>query len=157
MTSSNGNIFRVTGLLCWEFTGPVNSPHKGQWRGTLVFSLICACVNSWANNRDAGDWRHHRVHYDVIVMNKVYEYFGLVYRGHLMVYENAHVWLLIKFVPGLEVLTFKYIRHSFTQYISCALPVENWHMVIYRTRIMFKVETILDIPYAQHRRLFRFW
>ena len=31
MTSSNGNIFRVTGHLCGEFTGPpVNSPHKGQ-------------------------------------------------------------------------------------------------------------------------------
>ena len=29
--SSNGNIFRVTGHLCGEFTGPsVNSPHKGQ-------------------------------------------------------------------------------------------------------------------------------
>ena len=31
MTSSNGNIFRVTGPLCGEFTGtPVNSSHKGQ-------------------------------------------------------------------------------------------------------------------------------
>ena len=29
MTSSNGNIFRVTGHLCGEFTGhPVNSPHN---------------------------------------------------------------------------------------------------------------------------------
>ena len=26
MTSSNGNIFRVTGLLCGEFTGPVEFP-----------------------------------------------------------------------------------------------------------------------------------
>ena len=33
MTSSNGNIFRVTGPLWGEFTGhPVNSPHKDQWR-----------------------------------------------------------------------------------------------------------------------------
>ena len=66
MTSSNGNIFGVTGHLCGEF--PVNSPHKGQWRGALMFSLICAWINSWANNREAGDWRHHRAHYDVIVM-----------------------------------------------------------------------------------------
>ena len=25
----------------------VNSPHKGQWRGYLMFSLICAWINVW--------------------------------------------------------------------------------------------------------------
>ena len=33
---------------------PVNSPHKGQWRGAFMFSLICAWINAWANNREAG-------------------------------------------------------------------------------------------------------
>ena len=33
----------------------VNSPHKGQWRGALVFSLICFWINAWVNNREAGD------------------------------------------------------------------------------------------------------
>ena len=47
---------------------PVNSPHKGQWRGSLMFSLICARINDWVNNREAGDLRRHRGHYDVIVM-----------------------------------------------------------------------------------------
>ena len=68
MTSSNGNIFRVTGPLCVEFTGPVNSPHKGQWRGALMFSLICAWINDWVNNHEAGDLRRHRGHYDINVM-----------------------------------------------------------------------------------------
>ena len=69
MTSSNGNIFRVTGPLCGEFTGPpVNSPHKGQWRGALMLSLICVWINDWGNNREAGDLRRYRTHYDVIVM-----------------------------------------------------------------------------------------
>ena len=26
---------------------PVNSPHKGQWRGALMFSLIYARINGW--------------------------------------------------------------------------------------------------------------
>ena len=47
---------------------PVNSTHKGQWRGALMFSLICAWINESVNNRDAGDLRCHRGHYDVIVM-----------------------------------------------------------------------------------------
>ena len=48
---------------------PVNSPHKGQWRGALMFSLICAWINDWVSNREAGDLRRHRGHYDVNVMN----------------------------------------------------------------------------------------
>ena len=46
----------------------VNSPHKGQWRGALMFSFICAWINGWVNNREADDLRRHRAHYDVIVM-----------------------------------------------------------------------------------------
>ena len=47
---------------------PVDSPHKGQWRGALMFSLICAWTNGWAKNRDAGDLRRHRTHYGAIVI-----------------------------------------------------------------------------------------
>ena len=47
---------------------PVNSPHKGQWRGVLMFSLTCAWINGWVNNREADDLRLNRAHYDVIVM-----------------------------------------------------------------------------------------
>ena len=53
----------VRGIHLW----PVNSPRKGQWRGDLVFSLICAWINDWGNSRDAGDLRRHRTHCDVIV------------------------------------------------------------------------------------------
>ena len=45
-----------------------NSPHKGHWRWALMFSLICVWINAWVNNREAGDLRHHRTHYDVIAM-----------------------------------------------------------------------------------------
>ena len=48
---------------------PVTSTEKVQWRGALMFSLICAWINSWANNREAGDLRRHRAHYDVIVLS----------------------------------------------------------------------------------------
>ena len=47
---------------------PVNFPHKGQWRGALMFSLICTRMNDWVNNREAGDLRRYRAHYDIIVM-----------------------------------------------------------------------------------------
>ena len=57
----------------WPFVrgihrSPVNSPHKGQWRGASMFSLICAWINGWVNNREAGDLRRYHAHYDVTVM-----------------------------------------------------------------------------------------
>ena len=69
MTSSNGNIFRVTGpFVRGIHRSPVISPHKGQWRRALMFSLIYASINGWVNNREAGDLRSQRAHYDVTVM-----------------------------------------------------------------------------------------
>ena len=58
----------------WPFVrgihrSPVNSPHKGQWRGALMFSLICTWIDGWVNNREAGDLRRHRAHYEVTVMS----------------------------------------------------------------------------------------
>ena len=47
---------------------PVNSPHKGQWRGALMFSLLCAWTNGWVNNWNAGDLRRHRARCDVTLM-----------------------------------------------------------------------------------------
>ena len=57
----------------WPFVrgihrSPVNSPHKGQWRGVLMFSKICAWIIGWVNNCEAGDLRCHCAHYDVTVM-----------------------------------------------------------------------------------------
>ena len=57
----------------WPFVreihqSPVNSPHKGQWRGALMFSFIYVWINGWVNNRQAGDLRRYRAHYEVTVM-----------------------------------------------------------------------------------------
>ena len=57
----------------WPFVrgihrSPANSPHKGQWRGALIFSSICVWINGFVNSREAGDLRRYRAHYDVTVM-----------------------------------------------------------------------------------------
>ena len=50
------------------YPSPVHSLHKGQWPGALMSSLICAWINGWANDRDAGDSRRHRAYHDVTIM-----------------------------------------------------------------------------------------
>ena len=75
--SSHDDIFIWNYFPCqWTFVRriqrlPVDSPHKGQWRRALMFSLISAWTNGWENNQDAGNLRRHRVNYNVNVMNIV--------------------------------------------------------------------------------------
>ena len=47
---------------------PGNSPRKDQWRGALMFSLICVLINDWVNTGEAGDLGRYRAHYDVTVI-----------------------------------------------------------------------------------------
>ena len=85
MTSSNKNISRVTGHLCGEFTGPGEFPTQRPVTRSLMFPLICVWINGWENNREAGDLRRYRAHYDVIVMEIVF--------FHLC---GIHIWRVIK-------------------------------------------------------------
>ena len=90
MTSWNGNIFRVTGHLCGEFTG------------ALMFSLICIWINGWVNNREAGDLRRYRAHYDAIVMKRqLYAYvFGC----------TAHCWPRVMLVFSCGHVMWRFVR-----------------------------------------------
>ena len=81
----------------WPFVwgihrSPVNSPHKGQWRGALMFSFICAWINDWVNNHEADDLRRHRAHYDVIVMTWI-NFIGL------LLYCMRAKWVFITLIP----------------------------------------------------------
>ena len=69
----------------WSFVrgihrSPKNSPHKSQWRGALMFSLICVWINGWVNNHEAGDLRRYYAHYDAGVMNMYGMNIRLVYK-----------------------------------------------------------------------------
>ena len=90
----------------WPFVrgihrSPVNSSHKGQWRGALMFSLICVWINDWVNNREAGDLRRYRAHYDVIVMGRFpsqsasnVESFSMWKRQHGTNHSSSVAWLI---------------------------------------------------------------
>ena len=45
---------------------PVNSPHKGQWRGTLVCVFFDLRLNKRLSKRDTGELRRHSAHYDAL-------------------------------------------------------------------------------------------
>ena len=97
----------------WPFVrgihrSPVNSSHKGQWRGALMFSLICVWINGWVNNREAGDLRRYHVHYDVTVMCQI---------------ENRLKWLANAFWYESSITSLNRISRELF-WISSFLPVE---------------------------------
>ena len=105
------------------YRSAVNSPHKGQWRGALIFSLICAWTNGWINIRDAGDLRRNGAHHDVTVM---IVYYVLVYDDeYLKKYASKtwpeelltlHVWFPRK--PKYETQNYKLSKLTETYHSS---------------------------------------
>ena len=118
ITSSNRNIFRVTGSL-----SPVNSPHKGQWRGDLMFSLICGWINGWVNNRETGDLRRHRTHYDVSVM---------VVNNAVAVSCLHDIFNKINSLDFDKVTSYLWARCTIDHIQICALSMWKYHTVACR-------------------------
>ena len=97
MTSSNGDIFRVTGLLCGEFTGLRWIPlTKASDAELWCFFFICARINGWVNNGEADDLRRYRAHYDVTVMmyTCVHNILGLLIDNDRYTFGNTNEWQL---------------------------------------------------------------
>ena len=79
----------------WPFVrgihrSPVNSPHKGQWRGALMFSLICVWINDWVNNREAGDLRRYRAHCDCNEQLGSFSNYNFIWL--LLRYSSIYLW-----------------------------------------------------------------
>ena len=72
---------------------PVTSEFPAQrpvMRSFFMFSLICAWINSWVNNCEAGDLRCHCTQFDVIVMKLHPEKLHTVCYG-FMLYHLTHI------------------------------------------------------------------
>ena len=117
----------------WPFVreihrSPVNSPHKGQWRGTLIFSLICTWINGWVNNCEARDLRCDRAHCDVIVMFLICEYLFHCYwyeksnpywtMWRNVCYEENNIIYMNGFLEKSTVIQIM-LGHSFYPYHLC--------------------------------------
>ena len=113
------DVIKWKHFLCyWPFVqgiygSPVNSHDKVQWRRALMFTLICIWTNVWVNNRDAGNLKRYRTHYDVTVMRKLQPHVSgsVQWINTLKLRQNSHhfpdnifkfiflnenIWILLK-------------------------------------------------------------
>ena len=113
----------------------VNSPHKGQWRGALMFSLICAWINDWVNNREAGGLKRYRAHYDVTVMdwisilNKKVKYITRTHSKlrfiHVCIHNKTKYYKISAYLWNIL-----YIQHTISNYLL--YNSINWSLSDYK-------------------------
>ena len=111
----------------------VNSLHKGQWRRAWRFSLICTRINGWVNNREAGDLRCYRAHYDVIVMS----------RANMLGYEQCQAvffswWKKLHFLSTLYFTTWVIVKY-------------------FGTNSQYYQNRVIDRKPLKYRNIFIFW
>ena len=133
-------------FLCyWPFVwgiqrSSVNSLHKGQWREALMCSLICAWINGWVYNDEAGDLKCHCAHYDITVMWNLTQkhcfgglFMALSFIRYLINFSHAWILDLIPSQPHLGPLLLlwfnltlawisNYIHHKVWCGIGCPFP-----------------------------------
>ena len=74
----------------WPFVrGIKRYSYKGQWRETLVLSLICFWTNGLSNNRDACDLGRHRAHHDITMTSTNVFVCFVLHSGFRIVYSNV--------------------------------------------------------------------
>ena len=126
---------------------PVNSPYRGQWRRSLMFSLICAWINGWVNNREAGDLRRHRSHYDVTVMQ------GWTKSVSSLQYQECNISRAT--TSQMNASRFKYENSLFTycslyRYKTVSRPSYLYNGIfLYCTDSIFIVRRYRDIKYQR--------
>ena len=143
MTSANGNIFRVTGPMWRQFAVHRWIPLTKASDAELWCFLWCEpWINGWVNNREAGDLRRHRAHYDVIVIEGM-ACGGPPFSGTVCVFVSAFIYLTTTFLfidflfrtreltffhwPPVLWLTFKFISLNDTWFVS----LEWWRGIFY--------------------------
>ena len=123
----------------WPFVrgihrSPVNSPHKG--RGALMLPLICARISRWVNNREAGDLKRYRAHYDVIVMRILY-HFPTENTNEIRELQLRQTAMIIIDSHGKGILNFWRVREAYVfQHVNL------WKLTLSNRKIMAFFEGI---------------
>ena len=104
-----------------------------------MFSLICARINGWVNNREAGDLRCHRSHCDVTLMRPFQTHFA-----------HSHQSDCISMIKPMETNICKAVIDT------CSRCIKYMNMV---TNIYWKCIKLCEHPFEHanicHMRLIR--
>ena len=130
MTSSNGNIFRVTGPLCGEFTGPGEFPTQRlvTWSFDVFFDLR---LNKWLSKQSWGwwfetlSWSWWRHCNEVKLPQKIQLYISLV--KSVLIHESGAWGLTRAETTKLDASNRKQLRRLLG--IKCPIKITNVNLI----------------------------
>ena len=125
----------VRGIHRW----PVNSPRKGQWCGTLMFSFTCTWINGRVNNGEAGDLRRHRAHCDVIGVHDVWDVL------YVSVWISMDARLLLFWYLTINFLENQCWNWSINHQWQLIAEMEIWFVFILTLLITINSITVCDM------------
>ena len=119
------------------YRSPVNSPHKGRWRGAMTFSLICVWTNSWLQNVSE---------ISICVSSAPYSY------------RSYGAFFLDKHMCGFRGKPVTWMNYTVHIIMSCSEL--SWCRFCYTTAANYKILNILlmcwndesQTPYVDHAR-----
>ena len=134
---------------------PVNSLHKGQWSVALMFSLICAWINGWVINCEAGDLRHNPAHNDVPGMmmigaatSDLREVTMIALLLHCVVNSTCSSW------HGKMLMQRGLLVHVWAWFALTLLDHQwPWHNALFLWRIWIFLYLGVHLPYCCFQKL----
>ena len=141
----------------WHFVrgihrSPVNSPHKGQWRGALIFSFICAWINGWVNTREAGDLRRYHAYYDVIIMaNWTWPILVWCQPSHEMSWHGKALCITLKFTVISRLALKHQLRFTLLQQLTRENVYVSSHKMIKVIKLFVCTYVMPNIGFIAHR------
>ena len=125
-------------FVCGIHRPPANSPHKGQWCGSLMFYLICAWTN-WFETPSCPLWRHCNNSVVLVLISWSVDRAKLVvldvwliwmdgWMDGWVVYIFHVVWILCMHVRAREMI------HIFAAFIECLGTTNRYVPANWRSR-----------------------
>ena len=124
-------------LCAGNHRSPVNSPCKGQWRGALIFSLICAWINGWVNNREASIW-------DAIAPIMTSLYWTILTPSSQSPITTA-IWRCRKNFSRFHLRSKHWVRYKMAAFSQTTYSHEFSWMEIYEFRLTFHWHLFLKV------------
>ena len=100
-----------------------------------MFSLIYTRINGWVNNREAGDLRRHRIHYDVIVMD-----------SNWLTTSNRKCWIFYGLGGVTNLRNFYLCSSSFVVYLCQCSEHSNCIILLLYTSTWFQLKSTDFLP-----------
>ena len=129
----------------------MNSPHQGQWRRALMFSLICVWINDWVNNRQIS---LHSCQCVLIAKKLTSVSTAVLPGGHPISKRSNHfifylaVWRLREILLYDKTSPSRFPTLKFIKSVPIILDVVSYHSMMDDSELVLRYNTLMRLQWS---------